>query len=177
MSRIGKVPVPIPSGVTAAIDGQIVKVKGPKGELAFVCADDIAVALDGGHIKVSPRSDSKAARSRWGMSRSMILNLILGVTAGYKRELEIQGVGYRAVVQGKKLQLQLGLSHDVNFEIPEGIQITCPKPTEVVITGIDKQKVGQVAAEIRSYRKPEPFQGKGVRYKGEFILRKEGKKK
>jgi len=177
MSRIGKKPVSLPNGVTAAVEGQKVKVKGPKGELAFVCADDIAVGVEGGQIKVSPRDQTKAARSRWGMSRSMIQNLIEGVVGGYKRELEIQGVGFRAAVQGKTLQLQLGYSHDIAFPIPDGIQIVCTKPTEIVITGIDKQRVGEVAAVIRKYRPPEPFQGKGVRYKGEYVFRKEGKKK
>jgi large subunit ribosomal protein L6 len=177
MSRIGKRPVGLPSGVTAAVEGQQVKVKGPKGELAFTCADDIAVGMEGGAIKVAPRDETKGARSRWGMSRSMIQNLVDGVVGGYKRELEIQGVGFRAAVQGKTLQLQLGYSHDIAFAIPDGIQIVCAKPTEIAITGIDKQRVGQVAAEIRGYRPPEPFQGKGVRYKGEYVFRKEGKKK
>jgi large subunit ribosomal protein L6 len=177
MSRIGKRPVGLPSGVTAAVEGQKVKVKGPKGELAFVCADDIVVGMEAGAIKVSPRDETKGARSRWGMSRSMIQNLVDGVVGGYKRELEIQGVGFRAAVQGKTLQLQLGYSHEIAFAIPDGIQIVCPKQTEIVIAGIDKQRVGQVAAEIRGYRPPEPFQGKGVRYKGEYVFRKEGKKK
>jgi large subunit ribosomal protein L6 len=177
MSRIGKRPVGLPSGVSAAVEGQTVKVKGPKGELAFMCADDIAIGLEAGAIKVSPRDDTKGARSRWGMSRSMIQNLVDGVVGGYKRELEIQGVGFRAAVQGKTLQLQLGYSHDIAFAIPDGIQIVCAKPTEIAISGINKQRVGQVAAEIRGYRPPEPFQGKGVRYKGEHVVRKEGKKK
>jgi large subunit ribosomal protein L6 len=177
MSRIGKRPVALPQGVTASVEGQRVKVKGPKGELAFVCADDITVAMEGNVVKVAPRDDTKPARSRWGMSRSMIQNLVDGVVSGYKRDLEIQGVGYRASVQGKTLNLQLGFSHDINHPIPDGIQIVCPKPTEITITGIDKRLVGQTAAEIRGYRPPEPYQGKGVRYKGEHIIRKEGKKK
>lgn len=177
MSRIGKRPVEIPSGVTASVEGQTVKVKGPKGELSFTCADEVAVSSSDGAITVAPKTESQQARALWGMSRTMVQNLIDGVTNGYTRELEIQGVGYRAAVQGQTLNLQLGLSHDVNYKIPTGIQIQCPKPTEVVVTGIEKQRVGQVAAEIRKFRPPEPFQGKGVRYKGEYILRKEGQKK
>jgi large subunit ribosomal protein L6 len=177
MSRIGKRPVEIPSGVTASVEGQTVKVKGPKGELSFTCADEVTLASADGSITVTPRNDGKLARSLWGMSRTMVQNLVDGVTNGYTRELEIQGVGYRAAVQGQTLNLQLGLSHEINYKIPTGIQIQCPKPTEIVVTGIEKQRVGQVAAEIRKYRPPEPFQGKGVRYKGEFILRKEGQKK
>lgn len=177
MSRIGKRPVVMPAGVTASVEGQKVKVKGPKGELAFVCADDIAVSMEGNAVKVTPRDETKPARARWGMSRSMIQNLVHGVVKGYQKELEIQGVGYRAAVQGKTLNLQLGFSHDINHPIPDGVQIVCPKPTEITITGIDKQRVGQTAAEVRGYRPPEPFQGKGVRYKGEYVFRKEGKKK
>jgi large subunit ribosomal protein L6 len=177
MSRIGKKPVTLPKGVTAQVEGQTVKVKGPKGELAFTCTDDLSVAIGDNAVEVKALNETKPARSRWGMSRTMIQNLVDGVTNGYKRELEIQGVGYRAIVQGKTLQLQLGYSHDIQFPIPDGIQIVCAKPTEIQITGIDKQRVGQVAAEIRKYRPPEPFQGKGVRYKGEYVFRKEGKKK
>jgi large subunit ribosomal protein L6 len=167
----------MPQGVTASVEGQMVKVKGPKGELAFICADDIAVSMEGNAVTVAPRDETKPARARWGMSRSMIQNLVEGVVKGYQKNLEIQGVGYRAAVQGKTLNLQLGFSHDINHSIPDGVQIVCPKPTEITITGIDKRLVGQTAAEVRGYRPPEPFQGKGVRYKGEYVLRKEGKKK
>jgi large subunit ribosomal protein L6 len=177
MSRIGKKPVPVPAGVTAKVDGQKVSVKGPKGELNFTCPDDVAVTMDGSQIKVDPRTDSKRARAMWGMSRSMVNNLMAGVTKGYERKLEITGVGYKAAVVGKNLQLSLGFSHDVHYPIPAGVTITTPKPTEIMIGGIDKRQVGQIAAEIRSYRGPEPYKGKGVRYEGEFIFRKEGKKK
>ena len=177
MSRIGKKPVAIPGGVTAAVNGQEVKVKGPKGELKHVLVDDIIVKLDKGEIEIAMREDTKRARAMWGMSRTLVANLIAGVTEGFTKKLDITGVGYRAAVQGSNLQLQLGYSHDISYPIPQGIQVVCPKPTEIVITGIDKQKVGQVAAEIRHYRPPEPYKGKGVRYAGEFILRKEGKKK
>ncbi len=177
MSRIGKKAVVVPSGVTATVNGQEVAVKGPKGELKHVLADAIVAKLDKGRIEVAMREDTKEARAMWGMTRTMVANLIAGVTEGFTRRLEITGVGYRAAVQGANLQLQLGYSHDVNYPIPKGIQIACPKPTEIVITGIDKQKVGQVAAEIRQFRPPEPYKGKGIKYAGEFILRKEGKKK
>jgi large subunit ribosomal protein L6 len=177
MSRIGKKAVVVPSGVTATVNGQEVAVKGPKGELKHVLADAIVAKLDKGRIEVAMREDTKEARAMWGMTRTMVANLIAGVTEGFTRRLEITGVGYRAAVQGSNLQLQLGYSHDVNYAIPKGIQIACPKPTEIVITGIDKQKVGQVAAEIRQFRPPEPYKGKGIKYAGEFILRKEGKKK
>jgi large subunit ribosomal protein L6 len=177
MSRIGKKPVAVPAGVTASVDGQTVKVKGPKGALQFVVPDEISVSLDKGSIKVDPRNETKRARSMWGTSRTLVSNLMTGVTKGFEDKLEINGVGYRAAVQGKNLQLALGFSHDVLYPIPEGIAIATPKPTEIVITGIDKQKVGQVAAEIRSFRGPEPYKGKGVKYAGEFIFRKEGKKK
>jgi len=177
MSRIGKRPVPVPSGVTATVSGQTVKMKGPKGELSFTAADDISVALENNAVAVKARNDSKAARSKWGMSRTMVANLVEGVTKGYTRELEIQGVGYRAAVQGRNLQLQLGFSHEIMHPIPVGIDVKTPKPTEIIITGIDKRAVGQIAAEIRKYRPPEPFQGKGVRYKDEYVFRKEGKKK
>ena len=177
MSRIGKKAVSVPSGVTANVDGQTVKVKGPKGALQFVLNDEVVAKMDKGGVLVSPRSETKRARSLWGTSRTQVANLIAGVTKGFEEKLEITGVGYRAAVQGKSLQLQLGFSHDVNFPIPEGIAIATPKPTEIVITGIDKQQVGQVAAEIRALRGPEPYKGKGVKYAGEFIFRKEGKKK
>lgn len=177
MSRIGKKPVSVPAGVTATVDGQTVTAKGPKGELKFVVNDDVLVKLDNGAIKVDPRDESKGARAKWGMSRTQIVNILTGVTAGYERKLEINGVGYRAAMQGKNLQLALGFSHDVVYETPAGITISTPKPTEIVVSGIDKQKVGQVAAEIREYRGPEPYKGKGVKYAGERIVRKEGKKK
>ena len=177
MSRIGKKAVPIPSGVTASVEGQTVKLKGPKGALQFVVPDEIVVTLDKGSIKVDPRLDSKRALAMWGTSRTVVANLVAGVTKGFESKLDITGVGYRAAVQGKNLQIALGYSHDVIYPIPDGIVIATPKPTEIVITGIDKQKVGQVAAEIRGFRPPEPYKGKGVRYSGEYIFRKEGKKK
>ena len=177
MSRIGKKAVPVPNGVTATIDGQRVEVKGPKGQLDFVLNEFVLVEMTDDGIKVDPRNDSKEARAMWGMSRTMVQNLVTGVSAGFEKKLEISGVGYRAQMQGKNLQLALGFSHDVVYEIPEGIQVACPKPTEIVVSGIDKQKVGQVAAEIREYRPPEPYKGKGVRYADEYIVRKEGKKK
>ena len=177
MSRIGKKPVAIPGGVTAAIDGQEVKVKGPKGELSHVLVDHVIAKAGEDGIEVVMRDDTKEARAMWGMSRTLVANLVTGVTDGFTKTLEITGVGYRAALQGQNLQLQLGFSHDVVYPIPAGIQAQCPKPTEIVISGIDKQKVGQVAAEIRRFRPPEPYKGKGVRYAGEFILRKEGKKK
>jgi large subunit ribosomal protein L6 len=177
MSRIGKKPVTLPGGVTAQVNGQEVKVKGPKGELSHVLVDDLIAKLENGGIEIAMREDTKNARAMWGMSRTMVANLIAGVTEGFTKRLEITGVGYRAAVQGQNLQLQLGYSHDVIYPIPQGIQIVCPRPTEIVITGIEKQKVGQVAAEIRSFRPPEPYKGKGIKYAGEFILRKEGKKK
>ena len=177
MSRIGKKAIAVPAGITANVEGQTVKVKGPKGALQVVLHDDVAVKLDGGEIKVDPRAETKGARAQWGTSRTLIANLIAGVTKGFERRLEISGVGYRASVQGKNLQIALGYSHDVVFPIPEGIAIVTPKPTEIVVTGIDKQKVGQVAAVIRGFRPPEPYKGKGVRYSGEYIFRKEGKKK
>ena len=177
MSRIGKKAVPIPSGVTASIEGQTVKMKGPKGALQFVVPDEIVVKMDKGAIKVDPRHDSKRARAMWGTSRTLVANLVTGVTKGFENKLEITGVGYRAAVQGKNLHIALGFSHDVSYPIPDGIAIATPKPTEILVTGIDKQRVGQVAAEIRSFRPPEPYKGKGVRYAGEYIFRKEGKKK
>jgi large subunit ribosomal protein L6 len=177
MSRIGRNAVPIPAGVTANIEGQTVKVKGPKGAMQIVLPEDVGAKMEDGGVKVDPRNDGKRARAMWGTYRALINNLVTGVTKGFERRLEITGVGYRAAVQGKNLQLTLGYSHDVAFAIPEGITIATPKPTEVVISGMDQQKVGQVAAEIRAYRPPEPYKGKGVKYAGEFIFRKEGKKK
>ena len=177
MSRVGKKPVALPTGVTATVEGQSVSVKGAKGTLSFVVPDDCDVALNDNEVAVKPRSDTKRAQAMWGMSRAMINNLVTGVSAGFERKLEITGVGYKAAVQGRKLVLSLGYSHDVNFPIPEGITIVATRPTELVITGIDKREVGQVASEIRSFRPPEPYKGKGVKYAGEFIFRKEGKKK
>jgi large subunit ribosomal protein L6 len=177
MSRIGKKPVALPSGITANVEGQTVKVKGPKGALSFVVPDDVAVKLDGGQIKVDPRNETKRARSQWGTSRTLIANLIAGVTKGFEQRLEINGVGYRAAVQGKILNITLGYSHDINYPIPEGITIATPRPVEIIISGADRQKVGQVAAEIREYRPPEPYKGKGIKYSDERIFRKEGKKK
>ena len=177
MSRVGKRPVTVPSGVTATVDGQTVKMKGPKGQLQFVVHDDVEVKFENGQVKVAPRHETNRARALYGTARAQIANLVAGVTKGFEDKLDITGVGYRASVQGKNLQIALGYSHDVIYPIPEGIAITTPKPTEILITGIDKQKVGQVAAEIRGFRPPEPYKGKGVRYSGEYIFRKEGKKK
>ena len=177
MSRIGNKAVAIPSGVTANVEGQTVKIKGPKGAMQVVVHDDVTVKVDKGAIKLDPRVETKRARSQWGTSRTLVNNLIAGVTKGFEEKLEIVGVGFRAAVQGKTLNLQLGFSHDVNFAIPQGIAIATPKPTEIVVTGTDKQQVGQVAAEIRGFRPPEPYKGKGVKYAGEYIFRKEGKKK
>jgi large subunit ribosomal protein L6 len=177
MSRIGKRAVAIPNGVTANVQGQTISMKGPKGTLQLMLHDDVAAKMDKGAIQIEPRNDSKRARAMWGMSRSLMANIVAGVTQGFERRLEITGVGYRAAVQGKNLQLSLGYSHEVNYPIPEGITIATPRPVEIVITGIDKQKVGQVAAEIRGFRPPEPYKGKGVKYAGEYIFRKEGKKK
>ncbi|EKF40343.1 50S ribosomal protein L6 [Nitratireductor indicus] len=177
MSRIGKKPVPVPQGVTAQVEGQTVTAKGPKGELKFVVNDEVLVKLEDGAVSVDPRDQSKDARSKWGMSRTQISNILHGVKDGFEKKLEINGVGYRAAMQGKNLQLSLGYSHEVIYETPQGITITVPKPTEIVISGIDKQVVGQVAAEIRKKRGPEPYKGKGVKYADETIVRKEGKKK
>jgi large subunit ribosomal protein L6 len=177
MSRIGNKAIAIPSGVTANVEGQTVKIKGPKGAMQVVLHDDVTAKMDKSTVKLEPRSESKRARSMWGTSRTLVANLIAGVTKGFEERLEITGVGYRAAVQGKSLNLQLGFSHDINFAIPEGITIATPKPTEIVVTGMDKQKVGHVAAEIRGFRPPEPYKGKGVKYVGEYIFRKEGKKK
>ena len=177
MSRIGKKPVALPKGVTAEIKGQTIEVKGPKGARTFTATDDVTLSVEEGSVKVTPRGTSKRARQQWGMTRSMVENLTVGVSEGFKKELEIQGVGYRAQMQGKTLKLSLGYSHDVNFETPEGVTISAPKQTEIVVEGIDQQLVGQVAANIREWRRPEPYKGKGIRYKGEQVFRKEGKKK
>ena len=177
MSRIGKRPVTVPSGVTASVEGQTVKMKGPKGQLQFVVHDDVEVKFENGEVKVAPRVKTNRAQAMYGTARAQVANLVAGVTKGFERKLEITGVGYRAALQGKNLQLALGYSHDVVYKIPEGIAITVPKPTEIVIVGNDSQRVGQVAAEIRSYRPTEPYKGKGVKYADEFIFRKEGKKK
>ncbi len=177
MTRVGKKPVAVPSGVTASVTGQTVKIKGAKGELSFLVPEEVTVAMEGGAIKVDPRDESKTARAKWGMSRAQVQSLIDGVTKGFEKKLEVNGVGYRAQVAGKSLKLSLGYSHDIEYPIPAGVTITTPKPTEIVIVGIDKQKVGQTAAEIREFRSPEPYKGKGVKYADEFIFRKEGKKK
>jgi len=177
MSRIGKKLVTVPAGVTASIEGGLLSVKGPKGSMALSMVDDITYAVEGGAISVQPANDSKRARAFWGMQRTLVSNLVVGVSDGFTKVLEITGVGYRASVQGKNLKLQLGYSHDVDYPIPEGIAIKTPDQTTVEITGSDKQQVGQVAAEIRRWRKPEPYKGKGIKYRGEYIFRKEGKKK
>jgi large subunit ribosomal protein L6 len=177
MSRIGNKPVALPKGVTASVDGQTVKVKGPKGELSVKLVSEVGASLGDDGVTITPRLEMDRARAMWGLSRSLVNNLVVGVTTGFTTKLEIQGVGYRAAVQGKNLNLQLGFSHDVAYPIPEGITITAEKPTQLTVTGMDKQMVGQVAAEIRAYRKPEPYKGKGVRYVGEYVRRKEGKKK
>ena len=177
MSRIGKKPVPLPQGVSASVSGQSVEVKGPKGTRSFHATDDVTLTIEENAVKVTPRGTSKRARQQWGMVRSQVENLVTGVTTGFKKELEIQGVGYRAAVTGKVLKLSLGYSHDVNFDVPAGVTVVTPKQTEIIVEGIDQQLVGQVAANIREWRKPEPYKGKGIRYKGEFVFRKEGKKK
>jgi large subunit ribosomal protein L6 len=177
MSRIGKKPVALPTGVSASVSGQTIEVKGPKGTRSFCATDDVTLAVDDNIVTITPRGSSKRARQQWGMSRTMVANLVTGVTTGFKKELEIQGVGYRASMQGDTLKLNLGLSHDVEYTAPDGVTVTAPKQTEIVVEGIDEQAVGQVAANIRAWRKPEPYKGKGIRYKGEFIFRKEGKKK
>jgi large subunit ribosomal protein L6 len=177
MSRIGKKPVELPSGVTASVSGQTIEVKGPKGTRSFNATDDVTLTVQDNAVSVMPRGKSKRARQQWGMSRTMVANLVTGVSEGFKKELEIQGVGYRAQMQGNTLKLNLGLSHDVDYTAPEGVTVSAPKQTEIVVEGIDEQLVGQVAANIRQWRKPEPYKGKGIRYKGEFIFRKEGKKK
>ncbi|KQQ20146.1 50S ribosomal protein L6 [Methylobacterium sp. Leaf123] len=177
MSRVGKKPVPVPSGVTATVTGQTVKMKGSKGELQFVVPSQVVVEFKDGAVSVQPKDQTKQARSLWGTSRAQVANLVEGVSKGFEKKLEITGVGYRAAMAGKALKLSLGYSHDIEYEIPAGITIVTPKPTEIVVSGIDRQRVGQVAAEIREYRGPEPYKGKGVKYAGEFIFRKEGKKK
>jgi large subunit ribosomal protein L6 len=177
MSRIGKRAVPLPSGVSATTEGQILSVKGPKGTLALQMREEIAYEIGDDGIVVKPANDTKQARAFWGMQRTLVQNLVTGVTEGFTKVLEITGVGYRAQAQGKNLRLQLGYSHDVNFPVPEGVEVKTPDQNTVEISGIDKQKVGQVAAEIRRWRKPEPYKGKGIKYRGEYIFRKEGKKK
>ena len=177
MSRIGKKPVALPSGVSAAVSGQTIEVKGPKGSRSFTASDDVTITVDESVVSVTPRGSSKRARQQWGMSRTMVANLVTGVTSGFKKELEIKGVGYRAQLQGNVLKLNLGLSHDVNFQVPDGVTVTVPKQTEIIVEGEDQQLVGQVAANIRDWRRPEPYKGKGIMYKGEYIFRKEGKKK
>lgn len=177
MSRIGKKPVPLPKGVTATVDGKLVKVKGPKGELSVRLVPQVDAKVEADGITVTPNMDMDQARQMWGLSRTLVSNLVVGVTQGFQQKLEINGVGYRAAVQGKNLNLQLGFSHDVAYPIPAGITITAEKPTQLTVAGIDKQLVGQVAAEIRNYRRPEPYKGKGVKYAEEHIRRKEGKKK
>ena len=177
MSRIGKKPIVIPSGVTAKLDGQTIAVKGAKGELKFTAPEEVAISIEGGAVHVTPHSEDKRARAMWGTARAQVQNLVGGVTKGFEKKLEISGVGYKAAVAGKSLQLSLGYSHDIMFPIPTGVTITTPKPTEITVIGIDKRQVGQVAAEIRAFRGPEPYKGKGVKYFGEFIFRKEGKKK
>jgi large subunit ribosomal protein L6 len=177
MSKVGKKPVDVPSGVTPRVEGQKVSVKGPKGELSFLVPDDVAVVLEGNQITVNPRTETRKARAMWGTSRASINNIVTGVSKGFEKKLEINGVGYKAAAAGKALNLSLGYSHEVIYSVPAGITVATPKPTEIVISGIDRQQVGQVAAEIRAYRGPEPYKGKGVKYEGEFIFRKEGKKK
>jgi len=177
MSRIGKRPVELPSGVTATVSGQTVEVKGPKGTRTFTATDDVTLSIDENAVSVEPRGPSKRARQQWGMSRTMLQNCVTGVTDGFKKELEVNGVGYRAQMQGNVLKLNLGYSHDVNFEVPEGVTVTAPKPTVVIVEGADQQQVGQVAANIREWRVPEPYKGKGIKYVDEYIFRKEGKKK
>jgi large subunit ribosomal protein L6 len=177
MSRIGKQPVALPSGVTATVSGQTVEVKGPKGTRAWTATDEVTITQEDGVIRVAPRGNSKRARQQWGMSRTNVANLVQGVTDGFKKELEVRGVGYRAQAQGNSLKLNLGLSHDVDFPIPEGVTVTTPKPTEIIVEGNNEQLVGEVAAKIRDWRRPEPYKGKGIRYKGEYIFQKEGKKK
>lgn len=177
MSRIGKKIVELPTGVTASVSGQTVEVKGPKGVRTFKATDDVTITVDEGGVSIAPRGSSKRARQQWGMSRTQVANLVIGVTEGFKKELEINGVGYRAAMEGKNLKLALGLSHDVIYQVPDGVTVVAPKPTIIIVEGIDQQLVGQVAANIRAYRKPEPYKGKGIKYKDEYIFRKEGKTK
>jgi large subunit ribosomal protein L6 len=177
MSRIGKRPVELPSGVEAKLAGQTIEVTGPKGTRSFTATDDVTLAVEENAVTVTPRGSSKRARQQWGMARTQVANCVQGVTSGFRKDLEISGVGYRAQLQGNVLRLNLGLSHDVDFEVPDGVTITVPKATDIIVEGIDEQRVGQVASDIRDWRRPEPYKGKGIRYKGEFIFRKEGKKK
>ncbi len=177
MSRIGKKPVELPSGVSASVSGQTIEIKGPKDTQSFTATDDVTLAVEDNVVTVKPRGSSKRARQQWGMSRTVIGNMVTGVTTGFKKELEINGVGYRAQMQGNTLKLMLGLSHEVNFEVPAGVTVTAPKPTVIIVEGTNNQLVGQVAANIREWRKPEPYKGKGIKYKDEYIFRKEGKKK
>ena len=177
MSRIGKKPIPVPAGVTIGVEGQTVSVKGPKGQLAWTVSDEIAVAQDDGQLTLTPRSDSQRASAMWGLSRTLVHNMVVGVTAGYEEVLELVGVGYRAQMKGQALSMQLGFSHEVDIPAPDGIKFATPRPVEVRISGIDKQAVGEMAARIRKIRPPEPYKGKGVRYLGESVRRKEGKKK
>ena len=177
MSRIGKKPVDLPSGVEAKVSGQTIEIKGPKGTRSFTATDDVTITVNDGAVSVDPRGKSKRARQQWGMSRTMVSNLVTGVSTGFTKELEINGVGYRAQMQGNTLKLSLGYSHEVNFEVPDGVTVTAPKQTQVIVEGIDQQLVGQVAANIREWRKPEPYKGKGIKYVDEYIFRKEGKKK
>jgi len=177
MARIGKKPVAIPEKVDVSLDGQLVRAKGPKGELSITLVDEVLAKMEDGSITVTPRDESKRARSMYGLSRTLVQNIVTGVNDGFTKTLEITGVGYRAQMKGKDLSLALGFSHDVTYQAPDGVELATPKPTEITVSGIDKQKVGQVAAEIRAYRPPEPYKGKGVRYQGEYIFRKEGKKK
>jgi large subunit ribosomal protein L6 len=176
MSRIGKKPVDLPSGVTASVSGQTVEVKGPKGTRTFTATDNVTFTVEDNAVSVTPRGKSKRARQQWGMSRTQVQNLVTGVTDGFKKELEINGVGYRAAMQGNILKLNLGYSHDVDFIVPDGVTVTAPKPTIIFVEGNDQQLVGQVAANIREWRKPEPYKGKGIKYKDEYIFRKEGKR-
>lgn len=177
MSRVGKKPVALISGVSASVKGQTIEVKGPKGTRSFTAGDDVTITVEGEAVKVTPRGLSKRARAQWGLTRAQIQNLVTGVTAGFKKEMEIQGVGYRAAMQGNVLKLSLGYSHEVNFAVPAGVTVSSPKQTEIIVEGIDQQLVGQVAADIRDWKRPEPYKGKGIRYKGEYVFRKEGKKK
>jgi large subunit ribosomal protein L6 len=177
MSRIGKLPIAVPSGVTASVEGRNVKIKGPKGELEITLVDAVSVKLEDGEISITPNGEDKASRSMWGMQRTLVANMVQGVTEGFEKNLELVGVGYRAQMQGTALKLQLGFSHDVVYQPPAGVKLEAPKPTEIKISGIDKQAVGQAAAEIRKYRPPEPYKGKGIKFAGEHVRRKEGKKK
>jgi large subunit ribosomal protein L6 len=177
MSRIGKQPVALPDGVTATLSGQTIEIKGPKDTQSFTATDDVTLTVEDGQVRIAPRGSSKRARQQWGMSRTVVANMVEGCNSTFKKELEIRGVGYRAQMQGNVLKLNLGLSHDVEYHVPDGVTVTAPKPTELIVEGTNKQQVGQVAANIRDWRKPEPYKGKGIRYKGEYVFQKEGKKK